>query len=162
MAIGKPTDEIATAFMRLGFHRSKQLLWRLGNCAPSRIRSHKRVGAGAPHLHVKLRLPTGRALRALFCTRVLVANARLAGRRASEQMGPTSDANSQVGLDNGREYSVLGEWSDTSKDPATSALPPWTPVHPNSRGVGCTDEWNLHAHCIQCTSCNTRTRDHMV
>ena len=71
--------------MRLASHRSKQLLWRLGNCAPSRIRSHKRVGAGAPHLHVKLRLPTGRALRALFCTRVLVANARLAGRRASEQ-----------------------------------------------------------------------------
>ena len=55
-------------------------------------------------------------------------------------MGPTSDANSQVGLDNGREYSVLGEWSGTSKDPATSALPPWTPVHPNSRGMGCTDE----------------------
>ena len=114
LAIGKPTDEIATAFMRLRFHRSKQLLWRLGNCAPSRIRSHKRVGAGAYHLHVKLRLPTGRALRAMFCTRVLVANARLVGRRASEQMGPTSDANSPVGLDNGRECSVFGGWSDPS------------------------------------------------
>ena len=121
--------------MRLGFHRSKQLLWRLGNCAPSRIRSHKRVGAGTPHLHVKLRLPTGRALRALFCTRVLVANARPIGRRASEQMGPTSDANSPVGLDNGREYSVFGECSDPSRRILRQAHYPHGPLYIPTRAV---------------------------
>ena len=146
--------------MRLGFHRSKQLLWRLGNCAPIRIRSHKRVGAGAPHLHVKLRLPTGRALRALFCTRVLVANARLAGRRTSEQKGQTSDANSPVGMVGNTP--CLGNGQIHREGSCDKLTTPWTPVHPNSRGMGCTDEWNLHADCIRCTSCNTRTRDHMV